>query len=160
MKIKKMIWCCIFVLGMTGIHAQEVIPITGGNASGSGGFVNYTIGQLVYNTYTGVNGSVAQGIQQPYEISTVSGIEEVNGITLQYNVYPNPTLDYIILKVENFQLLMLNFQLYDFNGKLLQKHQIDNSETKVSFNGLLPAVYFLKVIQDDKEVKIFKIIKN
>ena len=31
--------------------------------------MSYTVGQVVYYTYTGSNGSVAEGVQQPYEIS-------------------------------------------------------------------------------------------
>ncbi|MGC8754863.1 MAG: hypothetical protein ACP5QJ_07625, partial [Thermosulfidibacteraceae bacterium] len=63
-------------LGLTGLQAQESVNATGGNASGNGGTVAYSVGQVVYTTNTGTNGSVAQGVQQPFEISVVSGIEE------------------------------------------------------------------------------------
>ena len=56
-------------------QAQESVNSTGGNATGSGGTVSYTIGQVGYTTNTGSNGSVAQGVQQAYEILTV-GINE------------------------------------------------------------------------------------
>jgi hypothetical protein len=58
---------------LSTIHAQEAIPAGGGNASGSGGSASYSVGQVVYTTNTGTNGSAAQGVQQPYEISVVSG---------------------------------------------------------------------------------------
>ncbi len=58
-------------LGLTGLQAQTSVNATGGNASGSGGSASYSVGQVVYTTHTGTNGSVAQGVQQPFEISVV-----------------------------------------------------------------------------------------
>lgn len=55
-------------LGLTGLQAQESVNATGGNASGSGGSASYSVGQVVYTTNTGTNGTVAQGVQQPFEI--------------------------------------------------------------------------------------------
>jgi hypothetical protein len=78
-------------------QAQEVIPASGGNASGSSGSASYSIGQTSYTTNTGTNGTVAQGIQQPFEISVVTGINEVKGIVLQCSAYPNPVTNYVIL---------------------------------------------------------------
>jgi len=34
-------------LGLTGLQAQESVNATGGNASGSGGSVSYSVGQVV-----------------------------------------------------------------------------------------------------------------
>lgn len=90
-------------IGLIGLQAQEAIPAAGGNSSGSGGSTSYTVGQIVYTTNTGINGSVSQGSQQPFEISVITGIERFNGISLNYMAYPNPTIDFLTLKVENFE---------------------------------------------------------
>ena len=45
-------------------NAQDAIPATGGDATGSGGSASYTVGQIGYTTNTGTNGSVAEGVQQ------------------------------------------------------------------------------------------------
>lgn len=150
---------CIFGFG-TAIHAQNVVPVSGGNASGSGGSMSYTIGQVVYTTNTGTNGSAAQGVQQPYEISIVTGIEEALGISLEIMVYPNPATDLIKLKIENYEMQNLRYQLYDINGSLLQDSKIENSETSITINNLVSATYFLKVTDNNKVIKTFKIIKN
>jgi hypothetical protein len=52
---------CIFRFG-PAIRAQNAIPASGGNATGSGGSVSYTFGQVVYTTKSGTGGSVAQGV--------------------------------------------------------------------------------------------------
>ncbi len=147
-------------LGLTGLQAQESVNATGGNASGSGGAVAYSVGQVVYTTNTGTNGSVAQGVQQPFEISVVTGIEEAKGINLSVLAYPNPTTDFLTLEVKEFELSNLSFQLFDMNGKLLQSEKITGNQTSIVISNLVPATYFVKVTEGNKEVKTFKIIKN
>jgi hypothetical protein len=158
-------------IGLTGVQAQEAIPATGGNASGSGGSVSYSVGQLVNTTNTGTNGSVAQGVQQPYEISVLTSMEEVTGISLNCIAFPNPASDYIHLKVDasasfgnaqdkSLSIHSLNYTLYDVSGMLLENKKIEDNETIIPIEKLVPSTYFLKVTDGDKEVKIFKIIKN
>ncbi len=63
----------LFVFGlMFSVQAQETIPTAGAEASGGGGAISYTVGQLVYTTYANANYSVAHGVHQGYEISTLS----------------------------------------------------------------------------------------
>ena len=148
-------------LGLTGLQAQTSVNATGGNASGSGGSASYSVGQLAYTTNTGTNGSVSEGVQQPFEISVVTGIEEAKDIFLNVSAYPNPTTDYLELKVENLQLSELSYKLYDISGKVYQNKEIGNSITKIEMQNLPQGIYFIKVIDTkNKEVKTFKIIKN
>lgn len=147
-------------LGLTGLQAQESVNATGRNASGSGGSVSYSVGQVAYQTHTAANGSVSEGVQQPYEISVVTAIEEAKGINLSVSAYPNPTTDYLTLEVKNFELSKLHYQLYDMNGKLLQSEKITGKRTSVVMNHLISASYFVKVFQARQEIKTFKIIKK
>ena len=151
-------------LGLTGLQAQESVNTTGGNASGIGGSVNYSIGQVVYQTHTGTNGSVAEGVQQPYEISVVTGIE-LTEISLMITAYPNPTADYLKLSIDGnlksgYDLSIMSYQVFDMNGKLLQNQKIKDSQTSIDMSNLVPATYFVKVTQSNKAIKTFKIIKN
>jgi len=173
MKHKKLKLCVIFLLGLglTGLQAQTCVNATGGNASGSEGSASYSVGQVAYQTHTGTSGSMSEGVQQPYEISIVTGLEGVKGINLSVSAYPNPTTDYLTLEVQEFELSNLHFQLYDMNGKLLQSEKITGNQTSIVMINLVSATYFVKVytvggndhtvvIQNNKEVKSFKIIKN
>lgn len=162
MQLKRFKLCAILLLGLglTGLQAQESVNATGGNASGNGGSASYSVGQVAYQIHTGTNGTVAQGVQQPYEISMVTGIEEAKGINLSVSAYPNPTTDYLQLKVESKKLKDLSFQLFDMNGKLLQSKKITGNQTSIVMSNLVPATYFVKVIQGNKEIKTFKIVKN
>jgi len=145
-------------LGLTA-QAQQATTATGGDASGSGGTVAYSVGQIVYTTNTGTNGSVAQGVQQPYEISIVTGLEDTQ-ISLNVQAYPNPTTNYLTLNVGNLELSTLNFQLFDISGKLVESRKIISSTETIAMGNLSNATYFLKVSNNNKELKTFKIIKN
>lgn len=149
-----------FLFSLSPVSAQESVNATGVNASGSGGSASYSVGQVVYTTNTGTNGSVAQGVQQPYEISVVNGLEEAQSIMLSVSAYPNPTTDYLILEVTDFHLSPFTFNLYDMNGKLLQSEKITGNQTSIVMSNLVPATYFVKVVQGNKEVKTFKIMKR
>ncbi len=162
MRLKRLKLSAVLLLGLglTGLYAQESVNATGGNASGSGGSVSYSIGQVVYQTHPGTNGSVSEGVQQPYEISVVTAIEDINGINLSVTAYPNPTTEYLTMEVKDFELSNLNFQLYNMKGKLLQSQKITGNQTSIIMTNLVPATYFVKVIQNNKDVKTFKIIKT
>jgi hypothetical protein len=161
MEHKKAKLCAVLWLGLglTGLHAQEAIPVTGGNTSGSGGSVSYSVGQVADNTNIGITGSEAQGVQQPYEISVVTGLDEVKEISLTFSAYPNPSSDYIILKAENCKSENLTYQLLDLSGKALESKKLDRSETIIGMNNFVSATYLLKIIHGNKEVKTFKIVK-
>src|SRR6056297_4018314 len=104
-----------FAFSLSTVSAQESVNATGGNALGSGGSASYSVGQVAYQTHTGTNGSVSEGVQQPFEISVVTGIEEAKGINLSVSAYPNPTTDYLTLRIDELEISNLSFQLYDMN---------------------------------------------
>ncbi len=147
-------------LGITALHAQVALPTSGGNATGSGGSVSYTIGQIVYTNAAATTDSIEQGVQQPYKISLVTGLEGTEGITLQYSAYPNPTTHSVTLKVEDFKTEGLTYQLVDLNGRQLETKKVNAIETSIDMSDLAPAIYLLKIVDDHSEVKIFKIFKS
>ena len=158
--IKLLIAFCL-IAHVTTIQAQNTTSATGVRAIGDGGVVNYTVGQAFYITNTGTTGSLAEGVQQAYEISIETGIEET-GINMNISVYPNPTQHYLHLAVDasisqNFQTL--RYQLFDINGRLIGSERIVSDITTIVTTHLSPATYFVKILGEDIELKTFKIIK-
>lgn len=153
------LFAMFMVINIYNLRAQETVTTTGGNATGSGGAVSYTVGQVAYTNITNTTGTITQGVQQPYEIFVVTGLEEYSDITLEMSVYPNPATDFLKLQVENCKFENLSYQLYDINGILVQNGEIMNKDTFIQTGKLLPAAYYLKVVNNNKELKTFKIIK-
>jgi len=162
MKISSLITMIVvfLLLCANGIQAQETVATSGGNASGSGGTVSYTVGQVSYTTIESTIGTITQGVQQPYEILVLTGLEEAECISLEFSIYPNPAFDFLKLIATNYKLENLTYQLYDINGSLLQNGEIINSETIIQTGNLPSATYYLRIIDNQKEIKTFKIIKN
>lgn len=148
----------VFCLCLVIVQGQSTIPASGGNATGSGGSVSYTVGQVTYQTFEGTTGTFAQGVQQPYEISVVTAIENTEGIILEYKVYPNPAHGFIKLTIKPFDDGNFRYRLHDLNGILLKEKNIESEETEISLESFNPSMYFLKVLKDNQEVKVFKII--
>jgi len=157
-KIKLTFFFCT-LLGVTGIQAQSAILPLGGEITRPEGTVSYSVGQVTYNTHVGSSGSVAEGVQQPFEISIVTGIEETS-IQLDLAVYPNPTTNYLTLKVENNEFSTLNYQLFDLQGKLIADNKLTNNSTQIKMANLRRATYLLKVSNNQKTIKTFRVVKN
>jgi hypothetical protein len=156
---KVLIAFCLFGYG-TIIQAQNSISAAGGNATGTGGTVSYTIGQVVYTTISGTNYDVIQGVQLPFEISVLTSTEEASGITLEFSVYPNPANGFVMLKVKNYDSDNLSYKLFDMNGTLFQRDKVKGNETLIQLGNIMPGTYFLKIDDKNKEIKTFKIIKK
>ena len=148
MKHIKITTTVIFLLlGLGVLYAQETVPVTGGDATGSGGSSSYTVGQLAYITSTGTNESVSQGVQQPYETYVVTGIQETS-INLELSVYPNPTANYLTLKTKSNE--NLSFHLYDMQGKLLESKKLTSNTNIIKME---PNRGFVK-LEDKLEINI------
>jgi hypothetical protein len=162
MKYKKLKLSILLFLGigLTGLQAQEGVHTSGGEASGSGGSTSYSVGQVAYQIHTNTNGSVAEGVQQPYEISVVTALDEAKGINRFITAYPNPTNGFLTLEIQKSEGSNLSYRLHDMNGRLLQNRMITDSRTRIGMGHLVPATYFVTVVRNDQELKTFKIIKK
>lgn len=155
----KLVSTAFLCLSLFGVNAQEAILTSGQEASGTGGSSSSSMGQVLYTTNSGSSGTVAQGVQQAFEISTTSGIDEM-GIQLSCSVYPNPTANFLNLNVLTNIDDNLSYQLSDLNGRTIEGNTINSEITTIDMSTLTPAVYFLKVTQGKTEMKTFKIIKK
>ena len=158
--------CALFsFLFALGLKAQVATLVAGSEATGNGGSISYTVGQLINSTNTGANGSLLHGVQQPFEISILSGLKD-NGIELMFNVYPNPTTENLILNIsDNSNDENLHYQLYDLKGVILLSEKIQGAQIIVPLNNYLPSTYLIRIMKSKdgisgQELKVFKIIKK
>lgn len=155
-----LIMLLLVCFGHKEISAQQTVPTSGGNLSSSEGSVSFSVGQIVYTTNSGSNGSLAQGVQQPYEISVVTSLANSIGTSITFSAYPNPTRDLLKLNVEHYKHEQLVYQLLDITGKLLDSKKIESDESIIPMTDYSLGIYFVKIIDNTTVVKTFKIIKN
>lgn len=157
--MKKLIFVSILFGISFSIEAQETTLASGGDALGGGGSSSYSVGQLVYTTNTGSNGSVSQGVQQGFEIFTLNNMELIN-VNLSAVTYPNPSSDFVVLTISDFDLNNLSYEFYNVEGKSIVKANIIDKDTQIGLQNLSLGIYILNVNQNNKILKTFKIIKN
>jgi opacity protein-like surface antigen len=139
--------------------SQSNTVASGGNGTGTGGTVSYSIGQIDYISATGSNGSTNQGVQQPIEFFQTSSIGEI-GNEIQLTLGPNPTFDNITLFYEDSKKINLQYELFDINGKLIISSTPLKNKNVIELRELQTGNYFLKVSLENNEIKSFKIIKH
>lgn len=154
---KKILFAVFFFASLS--YGQQALITAGGNATSSLGNVSYSLGQVAYTTNGNGNYSVSEGVQQPFEISTLT-VEESISTNIKLTVYPNPALDYLTLDIDTLETEGLLYTLFDINGKLLRQETISNLLTIINFTSLPSSAYFIKVVANGKNIKTFKIIKN
>ena len=151
----------LLFLGIPVIYAQESTVSSGGKTSGSGGTLDFSIGQVVYTALSGPNGSLSQGVQQAYEIYEIAQSTDDKISSQQFSVYPNPTTDNLTVNCEQTEAQKFSILLYDIEGKLLQKNESTGAITEVPMDDLTPSTYIMKLIgENSTELKAFKIIKK
>jgi hypothetical protein len=149
----------LFILSISiSVFSQSTNSSVGGKATGNGS-VTYTVGQNIYTTNIGTNGSVSQGVQQSLEIFVLSN-KDFKELNLNAFTYPNPTKDKITLEISNLELINLSFTMFDIKGRTLLKGVIKEKNTSIIMKDYSAGVYLLKVHQQNKELKTFKIIKK
>lgn len=153
----------ICILAFSSVSAQESAVTSGGNAVGNEGSVSFSIGQVIYFSNNESASYVVPGVQQPYEISIVSGVDDPEEDQVMLSAYPNPTSDILHLVVsDGFEATTqsLAYQLYDIKGSLLESRKLEGSQTSINMISMLPSTYLLRVINGNRTIKTFKIIKK
>jgi hypothetical protein len=139
--------------------AQESVNSSGADATGIGGTVAYSVGQLVYTTHSNGTSSAAQGVQQTVVILPL-GTKETE-LSISLTAFPNPTVDNLSLQISEYSNGELSYQLFDLQGKLLSTGQIVGQHTQLNLSGLPSATYFLYVVNlDNTKLQVFKVVKN
>jgi hypothetical protein len=151
--------CGFICLG--AVHAQASVLPAGGDASGSGGSVAFSIGQVVYTTHSSGNGQMAQGVQHAYEIFSL-GENELDGSPFSLSAFPNPAQGTLTLhwsEPSKDQKWMC--ELLDTQGKLIDHAVLEGTTHQFHLESYPTGTYFIYVInQENHLVHTFKIIKN
>ncbi|WKK73512.2 T9SS type A sorting domain-containing protein [Marivirga salinae] len=152
------LYIALVFFALEELKAQESMNTSGGDANGTGGTVSFSVGQLMYSTASGTNGTVEQGIQQLNIISSVvSGIEN-SGIQIKSTAYPNPTSTDLKLEVDNLNGFL--YQLFDIKGNIIHTQHVRGKSVIIDMKDFPQAIYILNVISSGSLVKKFKIIKD
>jgi hypothetical protein len=90
------------------------------------------------------------------------GVDEsaVSGQRTAVKIYPNPSSNSITIELPSTSIQQNNFlTIYNINGQQIIKGQITTPQNAVDISGLVPGVYFVKVVSDEG-VMVGKFVKQ
>ncbi len=148
---------CLLIHGSA--WGQQAPVAAGGDAIGSGGSVSYSVGQVVYHTHGSGTGTVAEGVQQPYEISIITNVPELD-LAHDIGVFPNPASEALTVQLDGLPTTDLHYQLFDADGRLADSGRINSDPQTIPFGTHANGTYLLTVIQDQSILRTFRIIKH
>ena len=159
MHLKKLLtlvlsFCSVLVLA----QSPEVVSASGASFQNSTLYISYTIGECLIGTHMTSGAILSQGFHQTAQAKESGGTPVMNQPQTQMLVYPNPVKDRLILEIE--EPLDYDYLLYDIRGSLIERGQVLGEFTEIHFAALQPAVYILRVQKENKELRIFQIVKH
>lgn len=140
------------------MYAQNIVSTNGGHFSSTNYQLSWTIGEPVIETGNSDNRMITQGMHQSKLI--VTSIKEIEGLQLTIIAYPNPAINYVQLEVESIKDEGLDYHLYGMDGSLLRKGRLTNNRVKITMQEYIPSTYLLNVVDNNRLLKTFKIIKQ
>jgi len=159
--MKKLLIIIIFFivqLGFAQLTIKKSSIDSGGILSQNGNTtILYTFGELNVAEKTNTNISISEGFINPQMLQSLQVADY--GILTGISIYPNPTVDYVILSFT--EINTYDISIFDVNGKQLISKTIDADNCKLDFANFKRSVYVLLIKnKSGKLYKTFKIIKR
>ncbi|MFO8067054.1 MAG: T9SS type A sorting domain-containing protein [Bacteroidales bacterium] len=166
MKIKLFIItiCCLAFSGIFNkAIAQKGFVSCGSNIISTEGSISYSAGLFDYFFIAGEEGSLTFGLQHSYDITEIIdtvNVDETPFSNLDVAVFPNPTSDQINISILTENPAKFSFLLFDMNGKLIMNEALTGELTLVPMKSIINGTYILEIVNSNRKIKSFKIIKN
>lgn len=163
-KTTRSVLICLATLGLSSAYcnAQSNVITSGANGNGAAGSVSFTIGQLDYINANSTAGDINQGVQQPFEIYKVTGLDDMQLAGLDIQISPNPSFGAMTLLINgaSFEQKKLSYSIQSINGDRLAYQSITNRQTPIKLEHLAAASYFLTIYAEQVKIATYKIVKN
>lgn len=136
-------------LSLTGqINGPEILSSAGESFQSTTMQLDWTIGEISVNSYSGTNTMLTEGFHQPTYVytKTIELPTEIGKIT----ILPNPVSDKVQISMNFEQHRVIDIQLIDEQGKSIWTKQVNGKnfiETK-DLSQLTNGVYFLNLLID------------
>ena len=134
--------------------APTVLSSAGGSGQSGGNGVEWTLGELSVTTLTDGDQIMTQGFHQPQLIIVAN---EDLAVEIDFNVYPNPTQDRLILN--NKGDVAFSFVIHDIKGALALSGDIPVGQTELDVSRLSSGHYQLSVLLDKSFIQSYSIEK-
>ncbi len=164
MKNFTIVFLCLASLMMKAQTVNPTVVSSNGDYSqNTQGSIEWTLGEVVSDTYTSSANITTMGFHQPEAMGVASLIKEQGNLS-EVLVYPNPVIDELTINLEGLEESNYKFELYDGIGKLVFSSSVlitnQNKLSKLNLAEFAAGNYYLKITSNNnfnKTVKINKI---
>jgi hypothetical protein len=132
----------------------------------SGQSLSFSMGEMMVETESNFNQTLTQGFQQN-SFEAVVGIIEIEDISFSLDAYPNPTSDYLNIKIQSsvseVNAATFSVLFYDLSGKEISVEQqiVDDETIRLNLHQLPTGMYMARVVNKEKKsISTFKIVKT
>lgn len=141
--------------------SQSSTLTSGSTAVGNDGSASFSIGQPIIHSISDGSSSVSFGVQQPYEISQITGTDDLD-LSNIIHIFPNPVSDNLTIKIdaEHGQNQILTAKIIDVHGKQISTFTLDQETQTIESNSWPQGVYFIQIFNTQNQSRTYKIIKK
>ncbi|OPZ98349.1 MAG: hypothetical protein BWY70_01247 [Bacteroidetes bacterium ADurb.Bin408] len=143
------------VIGQT--IQNSVIASTGASTSSGNVKMDYTLGEVVIETFSAGGQTITQGFHQTN--LTLVAIENTEMFS-EISIYPNPADNLVNIDIpQNYG--QMDISIYDASGKLIRNKPNAAGHLTFDVSTLASGIYYLQVLQpENNKLKTFKLVKN
>jgi hypothetical protein len=121
--------------------------------------LEWTLGELQTETYEANGISLTQGFQQSNLNKMLSNNVKSELNSTYISAFPNPATNYVLFKIENTEINNLKLCITDILGKTIYDSNLISNNTQIDLTKYKKGVYTFLIKENNKIVKIFKIIR-
>ncbi len=138
--------------------SPQVISSAGTSFINGASQLDWTLGETVTSVLSNSGGILSQGFHQPNLLVTA-----IDNVTTNYSItiFPNPTVDFLQIQIQNLLNEVIIVDLYNVQGKLLQTQQINSTaDLKINLGDYSAGTYTLSLKDHSEKNKSYQIIKS
>jgi len=94
-----------------------------------------------------------------FDKNTATGVPQMNATTIQFEVYPNPAVDCIVLKGTSDFTGTIYVDILNVTGQVVATQELNNGSPSITVSKLNSGVYFIRLYNDKMNV-VQKFSKN
>lgn len=119
-----------------------------------------TASVLVYTVMGTASNNCSKSSTIAITVNLCTGVDgQLSNQTNQVLIYPNPTQNAITIDIDA-QNDQFSYALYSSIGQLIHTQKIENKHTKVDLSEQAPGIYFIHILQNNRNLQSIKVIKE
>lgn len=146
----RLVFTAVALLITGSVTAQIFIGSAGNSASSTSGYIVYSVGQMVIDTYDVSSNSFTYGFNQPIP-GTIGVLENTSR---EISVFPNPTVSTIQVEARRGSTI----SIYDVSGKEVYIASMSEDKVTCDLSALISGNYTM-MVRHTTNITTIKLIK-